>query len=140
MSSIMPTTPFYMPHISDRQLDQVRQLQNKIGAGAVQKNISRIAPPSAEGKMQLDNGGVPDFETLDKVSREFESIFIHQMLKAMRKTVIQSDFLSSFAGDQYQSMMDEEIAKEVSKQKGLGLAEVIHRQLDKLTQHQLPRP
>ena len=140
MSSIMSTTPFYLPPISDRQVDLARQLQNKMGAGAGQKKISGIALPSAEGKMNSGNSGVPHFETLDKVSREFESIFIHQMLKAMRKTVIRSDFLSSFAGDQYQSMMDEEIAKEVSKQKGLGLAEVIHRQLDKLTQHQLPRP
>ena len=140
MSSIMSTTPFYLPPISDRQVDLARQLQNKMGAGAGQKKISGIALPSAEGKMNSGNSGVPDFETLDKVSREFESIFIHQMLKAMRKTVIRSDFLSSFAGDQYQSMMDEEMAKEVSKQKGLGLAEVIHRQLDKLTQHQLPRP
>ena len=140
MSSIMSTTPFYLPPISDRQVDLARQLQNKMGAGAGQKKISGIGLPSAENKMHSGNSGVPDFETLDKVSREFESIFIHQMLKAMRKTVIQSDFLSSFAGEQYQSMMDEEMAKEVSKQKGLGLAEVIHRQLDKLTQHQLSRP
>ncbi len=62
------------------------------------------------------------------------------MLKAMRKTVIRSDLLGSFAGEQYESMMDEEFAKEVSQHKGIGLAEVIRRQLEHLTQPQLTQP
>ena len=37
--------------------------------------------------------------------------------------------LGGFSTDMYQSMMDQEIANEMSKQKGLGLADMIYRQL-----------
>ena len=123
-----------MPPSAARQVDQIHQLQNKIRTGAGPKEISGISRQATEGKIYSGKIGITDSETLDEVSKQFESIFIHQMLKAMRKTVVRSELLSSFAGEQYESMMDEEIAKEVSKHKGIGLSKVIRRQLDYLTQ------
>jgi Rod binding domain-containing protein len=66
------------------------------------------------------------------VAKEFEAILIYQMLKAMRKTVHKSDLLNSFSLQQYESMMDEEIANEMAKHKGIGLADSLFYQLSRL--------
>ncbi len=67
-----------------------------------------------------------------EVARKFEGILIHQMLKAMRKTVQKSELLNSFSLQQYESMMDEEIANEMAKHKGIGLADSLFYQLSRL--------
>jgi len=69
---------------------------------------------------------------LMEVARKFEAILIHQMLKAMRQTVHKSDLLNSFSMQQYESMMDEEIASEMAKNKGIGLADSLFYQLSRL--------
>jgi flagellar protein FlgJ len=69
---------------------------------------------------------------LMEVARKFEAILIHQMLKAMRQTVHKSDLLNSFSSQQYESMMDEEIANEMAKNKGIGLADSLFYQLSRL--------
>lgn len=67
---------------------------------------------------------------LKDVSREFESLFIHHMLKAMRKTVLKSDLLHrGMAEDIYNSMFDQEIAKNISDSKGIGISSMIFQQL-----------
>lgn len=80
-------------------------------------------------KTRLQSGDEKTEEQLRSLSRQFESIFIHQMLKSMRKTVPKSQFFDSFSMDMYQSMMDEEIANELSQQKGIGLADMLFREL-----------
>jgi len=72
-----------------------------------------------------------DKELMD-VARKFEALLIHQMLKAMRQTVHKSDLLNSFSLQQYESMMDEEIASEMAKNKGIGLADSLFYQLSRL--------
>ncbi len=69
---------------------------------------------------------------LMEVAKKFEAILVHQMLKAMRKTVNKSDLLNSFSLEQYESMMDEEIANEMVKHKGIGLADSLFYQLSRL--------
>jgi len=69
---------------------------------------------------------------LMEVAKKFEAILIHQMLKAMRQTVHKSDLLNSFSMQQYESMMDEEIANEMAKNKGIGLADSLFYQLSRL--------
>ena len=70
-----------------------------------------------------------------EVAKKFEAILVHQMLKAMRKTVHKSDLLNSFSLQQYESMMDEEIANEMVKHKGIGLADSLFYQLSRLENH-----
>ena len=69
---------------------------------------------------------------LMEVARKFEAILIHQMLKAMRQTVHKSDLLNSFSLQQYESMLDEEIASEMARHKGIGLADSLFYQLSRL--------
>lgn len=69
---------------------------------------------------------------LMEVAQKFEAILIQQLLKAMRKTVHKSELLNSFSLQQYESMMDEEIANEMTKHKGIGLADSLFYQLRRL--------
>lgn len=75
---------------------------------------------------------------LMEVAKKFEAILIHQMLKEMRKTVHKSDLLNSFSQQQFESMMDEEIANEMAKHKGIGLADSLFYQLSRLEKNSNP--
>ena len=77
---------------------------------------------------------------LMEVAKKFEAILIHQMLKAMRKTVHKSNLLNSFSLQQYESMMDEEISNEMAKHKGIGLADSLFYQLSRLEKASNPQP
>ncbi len=81
---------------------------------------------------QGTKSGKDDAKSLMKVSREFESIFLNMMLKEMRSAVPKFDPLNSYAQDTYQEMMDQEWTKDMVKNKSMGLADMVYRQLSKL--------
>jgi flagellar protein FlgJ len=66
---------------------------------------------------------------LDEVSRQFEALFLQMMLKGMRKTGMGGGLLDSQNGRFYREMYDQQIAVEMSKHQGIGLADVIRRQI-----------
>jgi len=67
-----------------------------------------------------------------KAGQEFESFLLTYMIKKMRDTVMESDLLGNRKAENvYRSMMDEQIAHELSQQGGLGLADMISRQLER---------
>lgn len=59
----------------------------------------------------------------------FESVFIGQMLKEMRKTVQKDGLLHGKDEDQYVAMFDEELSKTLARQGGIGLADFMQQQL-----------
>ena len=73
-------------------------------------------------------------EEIEKVSREFESLFVQRLLESMRKMVPKSGLFDSYANDMYESMLFEEVAKETSKEKGMGLADMINKDLNRLNE------
>ena len=71
-----------------------------------------------------------DEEKLLDACREFESLFVNQLLKEMRKTVGKDGILpESHERSIYQGMFDEEVAKQVAQKGSLGLAEMLFQQL-----------
>ena len=69
-------------------------------------------------------------QQLQKVSRDFESIFLGYMLKQMRKTVPEDPIMgNSNAKDIYFDMYDDALSKELSKAGGIGLAAMLYKQL-----------
>ena len=82
-------------------------------------------------KLHAD-GPEKNTDELMSVAKDFESILINKMLESMRKTVPKSGLLDSFSTEMFESMLDQEIAKEMAKGKGIGLAKMVHQQLTKL--------
>jgi flagellar protein FlgJ len=70
-----------------------------------------------------------DPEALREVARQFESIFTKMMLDSMRKASFGDPIFGSDQADMYQGMMDDQLAIEMSQGKGLGLADLLIRQL-----------
>ena len=71
-----------------------------------------------------------DDARLREASNEFEAIFIHQMLKTMRKTSLESDLIKKSEGEKiFRSMLDEQYAKLSANSGSLGLGQMIYQQL-----------
>ncbi|GFM86706.1 flagellar rod assembly protein/muramidase FlgJ [Pseudomonas cichorii] len=83
----------------------------------------------------LKNGDKDSPENLKKVAREFESLFVSQMLKAMRsanEVLAKDNPLNTAATRQYQDMYDQQLAVTLStRANGIGLQDVLMRQLSK---------
>ena len=77
-----------------------------------------------------DAKGKDDEAKLREAANEFEAIFIEQMLKTMRKTSLESDFIKKSEGEKlFRSMLDEQYAILSAKSGRLGLGEMIFQQL-----------
>ena len=66
---------------------------------------------------------------LEEVAKQFESLFLHMMLKSMREATIKSDLFGSDQMEAYQSMADQQTALSLSQQGGVGLARVLVEQM-----------
>ena len=66
---------------------------------------------------------------LDQVSRQFESLFLQMMLKSMRDAGFGGGLMDSKQSDFYREMYDKQIAMDIAEKPGIGLADVIKRQL-----------
>ncbi len=69
--------------------------------------------------------------SLRDVAQQFESLFLHMMLKSMRSSVSESELMSSEQTGFYQEMLDQQLSTELPKQGGIGLADIIVQQLSK---------
>lgn len=68
-------------------------------------------------------------ETLREVAGQFEALFIQMMLKSMRDASLGEGLLDSEHTKTYQAMFDKQIAMDLSKSSGIGLADMLVRQL-----------
>ncbi len=73
-----------------------------------------------------------DDEKLRSTCKQFESIFVNMLMENMRRTVGDGGLVEkSQAREIFEGMLDEEIAKEVSRGEGIGLAKMMYAQLSK---------
>jgi len=90
---------------------------------AAYTDLARLA------SLKKDSGGG---ESLKQVAQEFEALLLGQMLKAMRaasNVLSEGSYLQSNETKLYQEMLDQQLAVTLAQQKGLGLSEVLIRQL-----------
>ena len=77
---------------------------------------------------------VKNNEKLKEACRDFEAIFIKQMLNAMKGTISKSGLMDGgFAEEIYDDMLYDEYAKKISSHAGLGIADSLYRQLTQST-------
>ena len=79
--------------------------------------------PLAEPESKTD-------EELMETCKQFESLFVNQLLKEMRKTVPKDGIIAqSQEEEMFTSMFDEEVSKQISNSGRMGLAEMLFDQL-----------
>ena len=94
----------------------IKNIQNKAQQYLLDQKINRAREQSQKG--------IKDEAGIHEAARQFESLFVHRLLKEMRKTIIKSELLGDgFGGEIFRDMFDEKLAEEISERSVLGLAE-----------------
>ena len=70
-----------------------------------------------------------DPETVRKAAQQFEALFTQQLLKSARAANLGDDVLGGGQTEFYQDMFDQQMALHLSSGKGMGLADVLVRQM-----------
>ena len=65
-----------------------------------------------------------------KTAEQFEAYFIQQMMKTMRDSIEKSDLVEGGNMEMYQDLMDKEVSLSMAKRGGLGLADMMERQMN----------
>ncbi len=99
-------------------------------------NITEHARDTALNNRGLDAisklGRDRDPAALREVARQFEAMFLQQMLKSMRSAsdvFAQDNFMNSSDTQFYRDMYDQQLTLEMSAGKGMGIAESFYRQM-----------
>lgn len=66
---------------------------------------------------------------LKQAAKQFEAIFLNMMLKQMRESSFGDPIFDSSAGDSYRTMLDQQLALNLSERGSLGIAKLIENQL-----------
>lgn len=66
---------------------------------------------------------------LPDAARQFEAIFIHILLKSMRAAELGEGFMDTETTRFYRDMFDQQLSVELSKDQGIGIAEMLVKQL-----------
>ncbi|HVY82349.1 MAG TPA: flagellar assembly peptidoglycan hydrolase FlgJ [Steroidobacteraceae bacterium] len=101
------------------------------------------APPIKDASIYVDLSGLATLkrgasasnpQALREVARQFESVFAKMMLKSMREasSSVGDSLFGSDQADFYQGMFDDQLSLELTKGKGLGLADLLVRQLQRI--------
>ncbi len=98
---------------------------------ATQKNQAEFAQKLKQAaQLQAGQQTEQQQEKLKAVCKDMETVFINYLLTQMRKTVPESSLLGQSNQQKImESMLDSEMAKEMSTAGGIGLADMIYRQL-----------
>ena len=72
-----------------------------------------------------------DPNALRQVAQQFESLFARMMIKSMREAIGTDPIFGSDQAQTYQSMFDDQLSMDLTKGKGLGLTDMLMRQLQR---------
>ena len=82
------------------------------------------------GLEKLKSGArTQDPSALRQVAQQFESLFARMMIKSMRKAIGTDPIFGSDQAQMYQGMFDDQLSLELTRGRGLGLADMLMRQL-----------
>jgi len=84
-----------------------------------------------KGRARQDGPGAQDDTALRAAAQQFESMFLQEMMRSMRQATIKSDLLESNALETFEGMFDKEVALQMAKRGGMGLADMLVQQMKK---------
>jgi peptidoglycan hydrolase FlgJ len=91
----------------------------------------RSARPVGAAANAGQKGSIDKTSKLYEQALELESYFVKMMLSSMRETISKSELSggNDFAGKMYNDMLYDELARDVTKSAGFGLADQVYLQL-----------
>jgi len=98
-------------------------MDSKIDAGQLLSQALTQVPKKAPGR---------DPQKIKAQAQQFEAIFIQQIFKEMRNTIPEGGLIErGNADDVYSQLQDAEVAKVMAQRGGIGLADLMMKQLIK---------
>ncbi len=94
--------------------------------------IEGITPRPMREAAELSPSKKQDETKLKQACEQFESLFLTQMLKEMKKSIPKSESEGSKEKDTYEDMMYDEVAKSMAASGGVGMANVLYQQMKEL--------
>lgn len=92
------------------------------------RNADVITDFNALAKLKND-AREQDPEALKQVAKQFESLFLNMILKSMRQAKLDDGVLDNDQSKFYQEMYDQQLATNLSGERGVGLADLMVKQL-----------
>ncbi|MBP2637688.1 MAG: flagellar rod assembly protein/muramidase FlgJ [Firmicutes bacterium] len=113
------TTPDQEAGFADRLEKAVQASQVSASQAKAKGNAASAATAAEDAKLKA-------------TCQEMEAVFLNLMLKQMRETVPKGTLLGNTQAEQtFRSMLDTELTKNMAKAGGMGLADMIYRQMTK---------
>lgn len=85
-------------------------------------------------EMRLKAQQAPE-DSLPAVAKQFEGIFVNMMLKSMREASFGDPLFDSDQSKLYQEMFDKQLSQDMTRGKGIGLADALVIQMQKYVPH-----
>ena len=102
-------------------------------SGALEANRSTAKTQEFERILKATQDTMEDSKLM-QAAKEFESYFLQVMMKEMRNTIPRDGLIPrSRAEEIFESMLDEEYAKNAVQGNGMGLAQMIYNQMSRFT-------
>ena len=111
------------------------QMQARFEASQTERILAQTQAAAGKAESLAKGAKTPAekdaaYKKLVKVSQDFESVFLGYLLKSMRDTVPKNEMMGhSRESEIFGSMRDEEMAKNLAKAGGIGLAKLMVDQL-----------
>jgi len=100
-----------------------------VTSSALRKKIPQIKGVKQADKTDLQRDNQFN-KRLKEATKSFEELFVHNLIKEMRKSIPKEGLLSGGQGEEiFQDMLDGEFAKKISENQGIGLSEFMYQQL-----------
>jgi Rod binding domain-containing protein len=92
-------------------------------------SAATIEPGLPAGARPPAAGEPPRLDALRHAAQEFEAIFLAQVLGAMTQGLGGDDLLGEGQSDVFRSMLNDEVAKLISRSRGIGVADAVLREM-----------
>lgn len=95
------------------------------------QNLSAQTPGA--GKAPHARYSEAELQKIEKACADFESLFTYELLKNMRKTVLENKTgMNNYGKDTYTMIIDQKLAESISSSdRGLGLKKMLYEQITK---------
>lgn len=112
-------------------IDSISSGNNIIDYGSINNKAREAKEGAFESELEKAVQEKDD-QKLKKVCSDLEAVFISMMFKQMRNTVQKSELMGGgYAEEMYEDMLYEKYAEEASKNKGIGIGDILYKQLSK---------
>lgn len=100
--------------------------------------MNKVQPPgiSSASELQAIRKPLPSTKNPEEAAKQFEAMLLKQMIDSMWSTVPKNGVLSSSNEEgMYRDMLNEALASSISEGRGIGIKEVILRDMNKLSKN-----